>query len=345
MCSFATPSLTTSSASPGCPPFVFAGRDDGSSPSSMHVGVWTDAASARADLSDARANRATLQRNLDDITKKLERTHLGPEFEYQPLADQCYTLENKEYVELGRIESNQGPVPLALLQNPPPSPKQATAAGPYAWPLLPNPPSMPVFSNPPRPIRFRYVYEVCMFNKVEQRKITGGGNTRLGYVGRAALRCARCAGWLMDGKKALRDAAETGKDGSRRRASRRSRTRAVKSAGTARIGPPTYAPSHPVAFKGSGSSRAACGCARRVPSTGPAAVRPGDQADQRERAGQVRVRHRHDDPCRVLRTHRRAAGPSRRRRARRTVIVPCPPSPSARTARTPPKVVLDLYTI
>ena len=79
----------------------------------MHVGVWTDAASARADLSDARANRATLQRNLDDITKKLERTHLGPEFEYQPLADQCYTLENKEYVALGRIESKQGPVPLA----------------------------------------------------------------------------------------------------------------------------------------------------------------------------------------------------------------------------------------
>lgn len=37
--------------------------------------------------------------------------------------------------------------------------------------------------------RTRYVYEVCMFNKVEQRKITGGGNTRLGYAARVRAMC------------------------------------------------------------------------------------------------------------------------------------------------------------
>jgi hypothetical protein len=65
----------------------------------MPVRRWVghaDAAAARADLADARANRASLQRTLDEVTRKLERTYLGPDYEYQPLADQCYTLENKE---------------------------------------------------------------------------------------------------------------------------------------------------------------------------------------------------------------------------------------------------------
>jgi len=33
---------------------------------------------------------------LEDLTKKLERDYLGPDYEFLPLAESCFSLENKE---------------------------------------------------------------------------------------------------------------------------------------------------------------------------------------------------------------------------------------------------------
>ena len=68
----------------------------------MGGGGLTDAAKARADLSDAESQRGSLHRQLDDLTTKLERKDLGPENEYQTIADSCLTLESKECVRRRR---------------------------------------------------------------------------------------------------------------------------------------------------------------------------------------------------------------------------------------------------
>jgi len=58
---------------------------------------FAEATEARKALSDTKSDRDRVKAQLEDLTKKLERDYLGRDYEFLPLAESCFSLENKEY--------------------------------------------------------------------------------------------------------------------------------------------------------------------------------------------------------------------------------------------------------